>query len=152
MDSKRFLLAIFCILTLQTFSVKTSSAQNGELAVIVNTNNPVESMSESEIKNIYLKKRKSHWPNGEKIRPIDRLGSPMQKSFLGKVLKMSIQEFERYWIEKQYVHAESPPKRVADDSQIIKFVETFKGAIGFVDKKSFNGEAKKIKTVLVISY
>lgn len=145
------------LMTVITLAFLTFASQlllaGEEIAVIVNVNNPVTSMSKRDVQVYFLKKTKKKWDNGEKIRPIDLSGNPIEREiFLAKVLEMTPESSERYWIEQQYVKAEKPPKRVDDDGRVIKLVGTFKGGIGFVNKNSLTPEAlKKVKTILTIN-
>jgi len=65
------LIAIILISTLGSFSPSTKPGV--PLAIIVNKDNPVASMSAGEVKLYWLRKIKSRWPAINKnIRPVDR--------------------------------------------------------------------------------
>ena len=53
---------------------------------------------------------------------------------------MSPTELERYWIERQYASADTPPAKAPDDATVIRIVKAFKGAIGFVSKEAAERE------------
>ena len=63
---------------------------------------------------------------------------------------MSTTELDRYWLERQYASADTPPAKAPDDATVIKIVKTFKGAIGFVSKEA--AEREGVKIVLIVEY
>jgi hypothetical protein len=113
-----------------------------EIVVIVNAANPVESLSVDEVRQ-YCLKRRSTWSNGESVRPIDRTGDPPERlAFLSEALRLSSADVERHWIQEQYASAEITPTRVPDDVMVIRLVETFPGAIGFVTRETLDESAE----------
>jgi ABC-type phosphate transport system substrate-binding protein len=146
--SSRFLL-VACLLSSGLLGPPASAAR--ELAVVVHTSCPMTTLTADSVKEYYLRRHKE-WSDGAKVRPIQQEGD-VRTGFLAKVLKMPIVEYERYWLERKYAAAESPPKSADDDGDVIKFVGAMKGAIGFVDVSSLDDAAKsKVKSVLTIAY
>jgi hypothetical protein len=128
-------------------------AQAGRsLSVIVHPSCPMATMSADIVKSHYLRQHKE-WTDGSKVRPVQQEGGDAHSGFLAKVLKMPSVDYERYWLERKYAAAESPPKGVDDDGDVIKFVGAMKGAIGAVDTSELDDAAKaKVKTVLTVGY
>jgi len=142
------LLSIAGLLLLGAFS-----PQGSEIAVIVNKENPVATLSAGEAKLYWLRKIKKRWPEINKnIKPVDRKAkSPEQETFYAKVLNMSATDVEAYFTQKQYESAEKPQDKFANDEAIIGFVSEEQGAIGFVNSNSLTGDNKnKVKVVLTI--
>jgi ABC-type phosphate transport system substrate-binding protein len=135
-------------LTVATFLARDAGAGR-ELLVVVHSSNPAASLDKSAVKTHYLKQA-GEWTDGNKVRPVDCEGDARQ-GFIGKVLQMSSKDYERYWLERKYAAAESPPKQVDDDEAVLKYVGASKGAIGFLDSGSL-GDNKKVKVVLRIPY
>lgn len=123
----------------------------GKLAVVVNKDNPVGNLTADEIKAYFLKK-KGAWPSGDKARPVDQNPGAERTGFDAKVLGMSAEELERYWIELKYASAESAPKVVGDSAAVIQFVGANKGAFGYADAGAAAAAADKVKVVLTVSY
>jgi ABC-type phosphate transport system substrate-binding protein len=143
---------MIAIVVVTTLAAMPRASVAGELVVIVNKTNPTSAMSRDEVRNHYLKKQSS-WRNGEKLRPVDTEASGLRDAFVRKLLGMSSEELERYWLELKYQKAEAPPKRVDGDGAVIKFVAAFKGGIGFVDAASLDADAKtKVQVVLTLTY
>lgn len=128
-------------------------AAAGELAVIVNADNPVSDMTAEKLKGFYLR-RVGAWPNAEKVRPAD-LGTQdaARAAFLAKVLGMSSFDLERYWVEKQYASADKPPTKTPDQAGMVMFVKSFKGGLGFVDASAVAGDkGAGVRTILTLQY
>ena len=122
-----------------------------ELAVIVHKASPLQTMSVNEVRAYYMKKQGA-WSDGSKVRPVQQSGD-VRDGFVKRTLGMSTTEFERYWLELKYSAAESPPKQVDSDDDVIRFVGAMKGAIGFVDVESLDpGALGKVKVVLRTGY
>jgi ABC-type phosphate transport system substrate-binding protein len=122
-----------------------------ELVVIVHKASPQQTMSVNEVRAYYMKKQVA-WSDGSKVRPVQQSGD-VRDGFVKRTLGMSTTEFERYWLELKYSAAESPPKQVDSDDDVIRFVGAMKGAIGFVDAESLDpGALGKVKVVLRAGY
>lgn len=122
-----------------------------ELVVIVHKASPLQTMSVNEVRAYYMKKQGA-WSDGSKVRPVQQSGD-VRDGFVKRTLGMSTTEFERYWLELKYSAAESPPKQVDSDDDVIRFVGAMKGAIGFVDAESLDpGALGKVKVVLRTGY
>jgi ABC-type phosphate transport system substrate-binding protein len=122
-----------------------------ELAVIVHKASPAQTLTVNEVRAYYMKKQGA-WSDGSKVRPVQQSGD-VRDGFVKRTLGMSTTEFERYWLELKYSAAESPPKQVDSDDDVIRFVGAMKGAIGFVDAASLDpGALGKVKVVLKTGY
>jgi ABC-type phosphate transport system substrate-binding protein len=133
-----------------TLVLTGQAAAADELAVIVNVANATPNLDAKAVKAHFLKTLSS-WGNGDKVRSVDQSeASPKRAAFLGKVLGMSPNELERYWLERQYASADSPPAKAPDDATVIRIVKTFKGAIGYVSREA--AEREGVKVVLIVPY
>jgi ABC-type phosphate transport system substrate-binding protein len=139
------------LLSLLLLSFATPARAGRQLSVIVHPSCPLSSLTADVARAHYLRQHKE-WSDGSKVRPVAQAGDA-QGGLLAKVLKMPVMDYERYWLERKYAAAESPPKTVDDDSDVIKFVGAMKGAIGAVDASQLDDAAKsKVKTVLSVGY
>ncbi len=116
-----------------------AQALSGEIAIIVNSENPVENLNMIEIRK-YLLKEKISWPNGSKVRSVDRKGLPPErKAFLNEVAHMSPENLDKYWVSKRYEKGIPVPPRLSGDLQIIEYVQAFEGAISYVNADKVKG-------------
>lgn len=119
-----------------------------ELAVIVNAKNPAATLTREEVK-IYFLKERPIWPNGEKVRSVDSLVStPERKAFLGSILQLSSDQLEKYWVGARYSSGVALPPKVPSDKDMIEYVVSYDGAIGYVNVKSIAPDVRsKLKIV-----
>jgi len=143
----RILLAASCV------AAGAGAADAADFVVIVNAANPSGTLDKADIRAHYLNVKPA-WPDGAKVRPVDNPDDVAGRSlFVTKVLGMSVAEFERLWIERQYASGDGPPAKATDDASVIKLVELFKGGIGFISKaaldKAGNARVKVVLTLVV---
>jgi ABC-type phosphate transport system substrate-binding protein len=127
------------------------SVQAQEVCVIVNAENPLATLTASQVKLAYLRKINKRWKELNKnIVPVDRKSdTDSRKKFLKDVLQMSADEVSRYFTEREYQNAEAPPVKLASDDEVVSFVENNIGAIGFVPKSAIKS-GSKVKIVLTM--
>lgn len=135
------------LLVLASVTLPVSAAPGG-IAIIVNRNNSVTEISDSDLTAYYLKQKKL-WSSGGLVVPINRNeGSPERELFLKRVLSKSSREMASYWIERKQISGDSPPQAVSSDSQVIGFVSSLEGGIGYVSQESLSGEeARGVKVI-----
>jgi ABC-type phosphate transport system substrate-binding protein len=149
-----FIIASLCLLLFSTAATPYQAPKAGNIAVIVNLENPIAELSAGEAKLYWLRKVKKRWPGINKnIRPADRKSTCSEReSFYTKVLAMNSDAVETYFTKKQYENAEKPQDKFNSDADIINFIADEAGGIGYVNLSSLTPEAKaKIKVVLTIS-
>lgn len=119
-----------------------------ELVFIVNAGNPLTQISSADLRDYFLK-RKRVWPDKTDVRFIDRPSSvPLRKLFLEKIINKSAKDLELYWIGQKLYSGDSAPLQEAQESMIVKFVSTFKGAIGYISS-STEIDSKLVKIVKI---
>ncbi|MCU0428554.1 MAG: hypothetical protein MUF42_01155 [Cytophagaceae bacterium] len=137
-----------------SISMSSYQGQNlgTEMVVIVNNSNPVSTLTSSQVKLTYLRKINKRWKELNKnILPVDRKSDQdLRKSFIKEVLQMSPEELSRYYTEREYQNAEAPPVKLNSDAEVIAYVESNVGAIGYVSKAAANANANKVKVVYAI--
>lgn len=119
-----------------------------ELLVIVNAKNQVGTLGPAEVRKYFLKEHPA-WNSGEKVRSVDRKGmTPEKKAFLEKVIKMTDTEMEQFWVSKRYEKGVPLPPKLASDQEVIEYVVSYDGAIGYINSKSLTpAERSQLKVV-----
>lgn len=147
--SIQFIMVGLGILIASTSFVSAPAHLESETVVILNADNPVATMTASQVKLTYLRKINKRWKEINKnIVPLDRKADcDTRKVFYKDVLQMSSDEVTRYFTEREYQNAEAPPLKFATDDEIIEYVENNVGAIAFVNKASVK-TGSKVKVVL----
>ncbi len=127
-----FLLLLFNVL----ICVGHEKEKNDEnIIFIVNSKNPATEINIADVRDYYFKIKRS-WPDGENVRFIDRNKPEIREQFLRKILKKSRSDVDLYWIGQKLYTGNSAPLKELSDQSTIKFVSTFKGAIGYVSARA----------------
>lgn len=83
------------------------------------------------LSSIFLK-RASKWGDGSATRPVDQsLRSPLRVSFSADVHQQDLMEIQMYW-QREIASGHVPPPVKASDQEIVSFVASTPGAIGYV--------------------
>ena len=116
-----------------------------EIVVFVNKSISVNSISLSELKQIFLK-RKTSWPGGDNIVCINVSdSSPLRELFRGRVLEMTKEDEQRYWTNQKIRFQLSPPAEMDDTP---KAVFKLRNAIGYAARKDVPQGVVKIVAVI----
>jgi len=114
-----------------------------EIAIIVNGQNS-NTLTKETIAQIYTG-NKSSWPDGTRILACDqKLESQTAKAFLSTYARKNASDYQALWMEKMLSGAANPPKSFGSDNDVIEFVASNKGAIGYVAKESVTGKVKDV--------
>lgn len=123
------LLSLAC--TLPLWPMPALSAKD-VLAVIVHNKSPVQSLSLSQLRSIFMGKRKT-WENGGTIVAVNLLPKhPVRVLFDEAVLDMNPDEVGRYWVAQKIRAKGRPPQSVGAPIILRKIVAALPGAIGYV--------------------
>lgn len=118
------------------------------LAIIVNGKNPVGELSLPIIQKLFLKERTA-WPNGDKVKSVDREGDTLERSvFLRDVLKLSPIDLEKHWVAKRYEKGLAVPQRLKSDQEVIEFVISEAGGLGYVNMKNLDPSQRKMVVIV----
>jgi len=100
--------------------------------VIVNAANPVTSVSAGQLGGIFLKKV-TQWSGGLPAQPVD-LGtdSALRESFSRQVHHKGTAAVKAYWQQMIFSGREVPPPEKASAREVIAFVSTNRGGVGYV--------------------
>jgi ABC-type phosphate transport system substrate-binding protein len=90
--------------------------------------NPGLNLSADDIKNIYTGEKEL--AESTKIRPQDN--SAAREEFLKKVLQLDAAKYESMWTKKSFRDGINPPTVRASDAEVIAYVKSNPGAIGYV--------------------
>ncbi len=116
--------------------------------IITNKSNPVNKLSKSEIRNIYLGNTIT-WKNNRKIQIVDyNSESELREDFSNSYLFLSPNKVSMIWLKVTLSGKVSPPKILYKVKDVIKFVSEYEDAIGYVDNiKDLTDDVKIIEVV-----
>ncbi len=114
-----------------------------EFKVIVNASNPVASMSRDEATQLFLKKV-THWSSGKVVQVVEPAPGPLRDAFYREVAGKSPSAMKAYWNQLIFSGREVPPVSKTSDGDVVAFVRSNPGALGYVAAGS---ETPGVKTV-----
>ena len=70
---------------------------------------------------------------GVRVTPVDQsIGSPVREAFSRRVVRQPVLEVRRYWQQQLWSGGERPPETRTSDEEVLEFVRTTPGGIGYV--------------------
>lgn len=120
-----------CALVLGISSL-THGQKSDQFLVIVPSSTPVTSLPRATVAALFLKQTR-RWDNGTDVLPIDQgERSHVRAHFSREVLRRPAGAVKAYWNQRVFLGRDTPPREVATDAQVVEFVATHPGAIGYV--------------------
>lgn len=135
-------LAVAAVLaTVGWIAVVPVRAGGDPIVVIVNSSNPADNLSMSDLKKLFLSER-NRWDTGKAVAPVMvTAGAPERAAFLKSVCGMSDTEFGKYFLQAAFTgKSATPPKEVGSAQGVKGVVASSPGAIGFVKAADFRGD------------
>ncbi len=115
-----------------------------EFKLVVNSANPVVSLSRKEAAALFLKKAKA-WDHGDPAEPIDLPeGSAVREAFSLSVLNKTVTRVNAYWQVKIFSGKGVPPQQLTSEREVLEFVKARRGAIGYVAASAAMVEGVKV--------
>ena len=102
----------------------------GPFQVIVHESNPRTSISRHELSAIFMKRMRS-WPADGEILPAEPR-TPLREVFAREVHGKSLAYVTRYWQRLIFAGRGIPPAQFATEGDVIAFVASNRGAIGYI--------------------
>jgi ABC-type phosphate transport system substrate-binding protein len=121
-------------------------AQQGDIAVIVNPGNPVDSITTADLRKLFAGDKAS-WGGGIPTTPFVRAAPARERDVLLKVvLKMTDAQYQEYWIKKVYSGAAAhEPLSLMSSGMQLDAVRSQKGGIALVNASEVKDGVKVIK-------
>jgi len=120
----------------------TAIAQN--LVVVVNKDNPVTGVTSDMLKR-YYESAGLLWDSGSKVDPADYSDNhPLAVRFCNLILGKSIEKKHMIWVRKVFRGEGTPPTTFSDESSVIEYVASNRGAVGYVTEETVNDRVKVI--------
>ena len=114
------------------FSLTDWSAAASDFKLVANPSVPVTSLSRAQLSSAFLKKT-DKWPNGTPIVPVEQgHDSALRVSFCRAVHDKTLAMIDSYWQKQVFSGRASPPLTRASDADVIAYVRSAPGAIGYV--------------------
>lgn len=132
------------IVLLGVFFFGCASASFGQdVVMIAHKDIGIESISAKEIKYVFLGKLNKI--NDKKIIPITLKKGPVHENFLDEYIKKNSRQFSTFWKKKLFTGKGKPPKSFKTEEELIKYVASTPGAIGYVSAEAKIEDVIKLK-------
>jgi len=123
----------------------SSIAQSGDVAVVVNPNNPVANLTTVELRKTFAGEKRS-WERGLRVKLIVRLPGCSERLALLKLLGMSESEYKQYWAAQIFRgEADSEPFAAPSVGMQKEAMQVFPGAISLVNTQDVKPGMKILK-------
>jgi ABC-type phosphate transport system substrate-binding protein len=134
---KKLLSLCLCGVILAAFPASASDVQ-----VIANASVGVSEISSADLKDVFLGAKSS--VGGADVEPVLAKSGAAHEAFLKTVVGKSEQGLANHFKSLVFTGKGSMPKAFASDADIVKYVTSTKGAIGYISGSADSGAAKKI--------
>jgi ABC-type phosphate transport system substrate-binding protein len=145
---KRYRTYLTAFAGLLLFGVVATMAGQQEtgVAVVVNPENPVSSISSADLRQIFAGDKQS-WSSNLPVFPIVRAPEARERQVLLKqILKMTEPEYKHYWLQKTYSgEAPQQPVTVFSNGMQLEAVRAKKGGIALINVEDLRAGVKIIK-------
>lgn len=116
------------------------------LAVIIAVSNPQDTLSFDSLKLIYQRKSQMD-AEGNRWIPLNLpVTDPLRRGFSLALFSLLPEEQDDFW-NIQYFNGISPPKVMASEEAVLRFVASTSGAIGYVRKQKVDDRVKVLRLV-----
>ena len=118
-----------CVLCLLVFS---SGVTWADILIIANQNVPETTVTKKDLQAMFLGKR-VQWKDNTAIHPVTVKEAELHKAFLKQYVKKSFAKWNAHWKRMVFTGNGTPPKQFATQQELLEYVATTTGAIGYVD-------------------
>lgn len=143
----RVCLLLACLMAFSLISFRAAGTPAGaEVAIVVNSNNPVNNLTLAELRKIYFGDRQ-YWKGNLPVVPLMRSqGSPERGVVLRVVFEMSEETYTKYWVAKvMRAEVSDPPASLYSFGMLQEGVRGNPGAIGYVNTNDLRPGVKVLR-------
>lgn len=135
----------FLIATLGILLLTSTSLAQETYKVIVHSSNSTSSMTSEQVSRFFLKKD-TKWNDGRMVQPVDLSPrSPVRERFSQEIHRKSVNTVKAYWHRTVFSGGDGPPQEKVSIADVVDFVQSNPGAIGYVPSTASVGECKLLK-------
>lgn len=141
----RWVVTLGAVVALAGPPAAPASTQGEPLAVVVHRQNPVTTVSISELRRLVLGEQ-SRWPNGRRVvLALREPGAAERALVVRRVCGMSESAFRRHFLQGLFAgDLSDAPRELTSANGVIRFVYNVPGAIGFVRPRDADSTVKII--------
>jgi len=122
-----------------------SWSANAELVVIVNLQNPLQTITDRQLSDLYLG-RTRHFQNGDIAVALEHpRDSELRKMFFNSINGMPIRQVNSYWARLQFSGEVQPPAVMASSRMVKEKISQMRYGIGYIDSSDVDQSVKVIQ-------
>ena len=113
--------------------------------LVIHAQNEIDELDATRISKMFLKKIK-RWPDKDKtsVEPVDQSeSSPIREDFTRVVHNKDLFAIKSYWQRMIFSGRMAPPPELRSDAEVLSFVRSRPGAIGYVQRGTDLGDGVK---------
>jgi ABC-type phosphate transport system substrate-binding protein len=119
-------------LSVVTGAASTAQSSQVEFQIVAHPDVEGSRISRTVLASIY-EKDVEHWGDRRRIFPVDQSGyTPVRLTFTRDVLNRTLGEVQQFWSQRLATERILPPPTKGSDEDVLDFVASKKGAIGYV--------------------
>lgn len=142
-----YIFLFWTLISLSIFSQWIKEVTASQLVVVVNPHNQIESLTERQISDIYLGRRKT-FPTGEPALVLEHeRNTSIREKFFQMLNGMSVKRLNAYWARLQFSGTVQPPPEVESSEAVLDLVRRNRGAIGYVEAVLVDDSVRIILTL-----
>ena len=130
MRGRSFIIILIAITAFFSFMLEVEAADE-EILIIVNKETSMKSLSINTVVDIYTN-NKTKWDSGEKIHVSMLKIGPVHEAFSNQIIGMAPKKLIGVWKKVIFTGLGTPPKVFNTEAEMVQYVATTKGAIGYI--------------------
>jgi len=108
------------------------STAQADIAVVVNANSPILSMTKTQIADLYLGRTRT-FPNGDVALIFDHQDrNPLRERFFLALTGLPQQRIDAYWARLTFSGRVLPPRSLTDENAMLEALRKSSAAIGYI--------------------
>lgn len=124
---------LFLVFAMSWLALHPAVEVRAELVVVVNARCGVAAMTRNEVVNVFFGRNRQFF-NGIEAQPVDLPDAhPDRVRFYSGLVGKDLSEVNAYWSRQVFSGRMQPPQKVNTTEEILKWVISHPGGIGFVD-------------------
>jgi ABC-type phosphate transport system substrate-binding protein len=136
-----------CLLVVLLAGWTMPAQADDSLVVIVNPGSGVTQLTRQEVARIYLGSQKFLAP-GLVALPVEPLAPQSDRArFYHLLVNMSLLQVKTYWTEVFFTGQAQPPHQVRDSGEVVQFVATGRGGVGFIRPGQLTPRVRAVLTL-----
>ena len=126
---------LVCVLAILAAGAAPVVSADARFRIIVHPEVKGSQIPRAALSSIFLKQA-PRWGDGGEVRPVDQsVRSSVRRAFCGEVHQQGIAEVQYYW-QRKMARGVMPPPVKTSDQEIVAFVASTPGAIGYVSAEA----------------